>query len=119
MIWDDFTNVYNLFEDEISKKIYEAKVNWYFKGGIDETNNILYEYYNDSRIVGLENYNCKNVAICGAGNYGLQSYKALVHAGYKVCAFWIMMLTRWGPHWRMSRLCRFHSLSQNLMLKIL
>ena len=87
MIWDDFTNVYNLFEDEISKKIYEAKVNWYFKGGIDETNNILYEYYNDSRIVGLENYNCKNVAICGAGNYGLQSYKALVHAGYKVCAF--------------------------------
>lgn len=87
MIWDDFAKVYNLFEDELSKKIYEAKVNWYFKGGKDETNDILYEYYEDSKIVGLEKYNCKNVAICGAGNYGRQSFKALTHAGYNICAF--------------------------------
>lgn len=85
MVSKKLVEVYELFEDELSKNIFEAKVKWYFQGGDDECESILYDYYKTSRIVDLERYpqNYEYV-VCGAGNYGKKTIKALLHAGYKV-----------------------------------
>ena len=85
MVLKKLLEVYELLEDELSKNIFEAKVKWYFQGGNDECESILYDYYKTSRIVDLERYpqNYEYV-VCGAGNYGKKTIKALLHAGYKV-----------------------------------
>lgn len=88
MIWDDFKTVYDLLDDDLSKKIYEARVRWYFLGGEDPVQKILYDYYKQSEIVGLKSYSKETgYAICGAGHFGRLSLLALRHAGYRVCAF--------------------------------
>jgi FkbM family methyltransferase len=88
MIWDDFKQVYELLEDELSKKIYEEKVNWLFHSGEDCTKDLLYSVYTTSSVVGLDRYKKgTSFAICGAGKYGKQTLRALEHAGYKVVAF--------------------------------
>lgn len=45
MVWRELETVYNLFADEMSKKIFELKSKWYFQGGEDETIDYLYNYY--------------------------------------------------------------------------
>lgn len=88
MIWDDFKEVYDLLEDDLSKKIYESRVKWYFYGGEDNLEKELYKHYKSSRVVGLDEYTeDTSYAICGAGFLGNKTLLALTHAGYKVCAF--------------------------------
>ena len=58
------------------------------EGGEDATNEFLYQYYDKSRILALEEYPADmQYAICGAGNYGKQTLRALRHAGYQVSVF--------------------------------
>lgn len=88
MLAKKIIDVYNLLEDDLSKSIYECKLKWYLEGGEDTTNKILYEYYDTSRILALEEYPSDvQYAICGAGNYGKQTLVALQHAGYQVKCF--------------------------------
>lgn len=56
MVWRELETVYNLLEDEMSKKVFELKSKWYFQGREDETADYLYNYYEQSRILGLEKY---------------------------------------------------------------
>lgn len=88
-VWKQTEQVYNLFEDEISKRIFEEKINWMYLGeGIDKTPDYLYEIYPSSRILALEKYKKgTKYAICGAGRLGEATYKALCHAGYDVYCF--------------------------------
>lgn len=79
---------FELLEDELSKRIFESKTKWYFQGGEDETVNLLYDEYKESRIFDLERYPKHfEYAICGCGNYGRKTLKALKHAGYRVRCF--------------------------------
>ena len=88
MVWRELEAVYNLLEDEMSKKIFEFKSKWYFQGGEDETIDYLYNYFEKSRIFGLEKYEeDTSFVICGAGKFGRNTLKALKHAGYKVKCF--------------------------------
>ena len=88
MLAKKIIDAYNLLEDELSKTIYEYKLKWYLEGGEDATNEFLYQYYDKSRILALEEYPADmQYAICGAGNYGKQTLRALRHAGYQVKCF--------------------------------
>lgn len=88
MIFDSFKTVYDFLEDDLSKKIFSAKAEWFYRGGVDETNQLLYEYYSHSRILDLERYPIDvSYVICGAGQLGHQTFLALSHAGYKVKYF--------------------------------
>ena len=85
MIVNELMEAYKLFNDEVSKTIFSSKVKWYFQGMEDETISYLYELYEDSRILDLEKYQKEyEYVVCGAGNYGRKTIKALEHAGYKV-----------------------------------
>lgn len=89
MIGEYLSKVNELFEDELSKKIFDARTRWYFsRDGIDETIDMMYDYYKHSRILGLESYPIgSKYVICGAGHYGDLTYRALTHAGYEVFCF--------------------------------
>lgn len=64
------------------------KAKWYFQGREDETNDYLYKIYSKSHIFDLEKYAKEyRYAICGAGNLGKKTLKALQHAGYEVVCF--------------------------------
>lgn len=88
-IWEKMDTVYHLLEDELSKKIFEKKVEWMFGEGRDETDGLLYETYENSRILDLERTYGKNVryAIAGAGDCGERTFRALRHAGFQVAYF--------------------------------
>ncbi len=85
-IWKKAEAVYNLLEDNLSKEIFEKKLNWLIRGGEDGTVDLMYQVYSESRILELEKVHGKNArcAIAGAGHFGELTYKALQHAGYPV-----------------------------------
>lgn len=84
-IWDNMKEVYDWLEDDLSKRIFESKIEWLMYGKEDKTFDILYDFYEDSKIPYLEKFHKgKECAIVGAGIKGNITYHALVHAGYKV-----------------------------------
>lgn len=88
MLGEKLCLVNNLWEDDLSRIIYEEKIKWYFLGGEDTSVDFLYDYYENSRILDLETYpRNTSFAICGAGNMGKKSLKAIKHAGYNVRCF--------------------------------
>lgn len=88
-IWENIEMVYDLLEDDLSKKIFEKKIECRIMGGEDKTIDFMYETYDTSQIKLLERNFGKDVrcAVAGAGNYGEKTYRALVHAGYEVVCF--------------------------------
>lgn len=88
MIWDDLKTVNDLMEDDLSKKIFAERVHWYFHEEGYHSENIAYEQYQKSQIVGFNRTpkDCR-IAICGAGKLGRESLKAFCHAGYEVICF--------------------------------
>lgn len=87
-IWDKMRFIYDLLEDDLSKNIFERKIRWML-GGKDETADLLYKTYSNSRIIDLERTYGKNIryAVAGAGKCGEQTYRALTHAGFQVACF--------------------------------
>ena len=87
--WDEIRSVYELLEDDLSKKIFECKVEHMLMGGEDKTIELMYKEYESSHITLLEKNYGKNIkcAIAGAGYFGEKSYTALTHAGYQVVCF--------------------------------
>jgi Na+-transporting NADH:ubiquinone oxidoreductase subunit NqrF len=97
MIINKLLEAYRLFNDEVSSTIFLSKAKWYFQGGEDETTDYLYELYDTSRILGLEKYpKDYEYVVCGAGNYGRKTIKALKHAGYKVRCVLDNDRKKWG-----------------------
>lgn len=90
-IWKQIEMVHGLLEDELSKKIYEGKVNSIFLDEQDKTIDLLYNTYTASRLLALEKFigdrEDASCVIAGAGCYGEKTYRALTHAGYKVDCF--------------------------------
>lgn len=87
-IWEKITDVNCLLEDELSQNIFERKIEWLFFGK-DQTADLLYDVYVDSRIPELECAHGKNAkyAIAGAGKCGEKTFRALMHAGFQVACF--------------------------------
>lgn len=83
----EINHVYQNLADDLSKSIFETKLDWMIKGGMDKTVENMYSYYESSRILGLEVFLKGKKAPCviaGAGMMGDMAYKALSHAGYEI-----------------------------------
>lgn len=87
----DFEEIKGYFEDELSKKIFDYKINDLIRDSKDELVDYLYEIYPTSKISRFDAYykrmGNKEIIIFGANSIGEREYKTLVHAGYKVKAF--------------------------------
>ena len=81
--------VYEFLEDDLSKKIFDKKIEWMLLGKQDATIDIMYEIHDKSRILDFEKNYEKNqaFAIAGAGRFSELTYRALKHAGYSVVYF--------------------------------
>lgn len=89
-LWDQMKKVNELLSDDLSRKIYEYKIEWLFNDKRDMTLDLVYEMYDTSRIFTLENFvrsGFKEVAVTGCGERGQKTLKALLHAGYTVKYF--------------------------------
>lgn len=87
--WKNIKSVYELLEDELSKEIFECKIEYMLLGGEDKTIDLMYKKYENSHVTLLEKNFGKTVkcAVAGAGNFGEKTYRALTHAGYEVVCF--------------------------------
>lgn len=82
---EKLTTVSKFFEDDISKEIFDAVVKRYYDSSDDSIESLLYDYYKSSRILALEEYGYEfDYVVCGAGNFGKKTIKALKHAGYNI-----------------------------------
>lgn len=83
----EIDHIYQNLSDDLSKSIFDTRLEWLIKGGEDKTALNMYSHYDTSRILGLENFlkgKKVPVVIAGAGMMGNMAYKALRHAGYEV-----------------------------------
>ena len=86
MILNALQKVHELLEDDFSKTVFNSRIEYIF--GLGGDLDFLYERYTKSRILGLETYGKETpVSICGAGNLGQKTLRALKHAGYNVACF--------------------------------
>jgi len=79
--------IYQNLADDLSKSIFETRLEWLIKQGQDKTVENMFSHYKSSRVVGLEKFlKGKKVpcVIAGAGMMGDMAYQALKHAGYEV-----------------------------------
>lgn len=84
---EKISKVYSLLEDEISKKIMEDRIR--FVHTVSDTERKCdgregYEIYESSTLPELDGLLSKNnrILIAGAGKNGIETYEALIHAGY-------------------------------------
>ncbi len=80
-------HIYENLADDLSKSIFETRLEWLIKYGQDKTVENMYSHYESSRVIGLEKFlKGKKVpcVIAGAGMMGDMAYQALKHAGYEV-----------------------------------
>lgn len=83
----EINHIYQHLADDLSRSIFESKLEWLIKGGMDKTVENMYSYYKTSRVLGLERFLKGQKVPCviaGAGVMGDMAYKALCHAGYEV-----------------------------------
>lgn len=89
-LWEQMEKVNELLADDLSRQIFDYKIEWLFNGKRDITLDLIYDMYDTSRIFTLENFlkdDLKEFAIIGCGEGGKRTLKALLHAGYTVKYF--------------------------------
>lgn len=87
----DYECVKGYFSDELSRRIFDYKINDLARDSGDELINYLYGIYPTSKIMRFDDYyrrrGKRDIIIYGTGKCAERDYRALAHAGYRVAAF--------------------------------